>query len=96
LTVPADIEAALDAVLAQSVPASFVETVGPVFDMKAYRAHLLDLVDGCVVQFDGVSPLIADRRVDRAFRFIAAVFLENDGLLQIADGAEGGLRLMGT
>lgn len=96
VTVPMDMASALESVLAQPAPTICDPVGGPRCDLNAYRSHLLELVTGCVVQFDGVSPLIADARVDRAFRFVAAVFMENDGLLEIADDGAGHLQLVGA
>ena len=96
VVIPVGMATALADVLVQPVPEVQEHPTGPRFDLSEYRAHLLDLVTGCVVQFDGVSPLITDRRVDRAFRFVAAVFMENDGLLQIRDDGAGHLQLVGA
>ena len=96
VVVPIGIATALADVLVQPVPEVHEHPTGPRFDLSEYRSHLLDLVTGCVVQFDGVSPLITDRRVDRAFRFVAAVFMENEGLLQIRDDGAGHLQLVGA
>lgn len=68
----------------------------PYFDMKTYRSHLLELVPGCVVNFDGVSALISDVRVDRAYRFITAIFLEQEGLLVLEQSCDGRLTLVGA
>jgi hypothetical protein len=94
--VPVEIAAALNSVLAQSMPALCDASSGPRCDLNAYRSHLLRRVTGCVVEFDGISPLIEDARADRAFRFMAAVFMENDGILEIADDGSGHLQLVGA
>jgi hypothetical protein len=66
------------------------------FDTKAYRAHILSRVDGCVVEFDGISALIEDRRLDRVYRFITTVFLEHEGLLAMEQRHDGRIRLVGA
>ena len=67
----------------------------PVFDMDVYRQHILDLVQGCVVDFEGISAVVEDGRLDRVFRFIAVVFMEQDGLLVIHQDHSGLIRLCG-
>ncbi len=66
------------------------------FDMARYRQHLHDLVDGCVVAFDGVSQLSPDPRRDRVWRFIAAVFMDQEGTLCIHQEPDGRIVLCGT
>jgi hypothetical protein len=68
----------------------------PVFDMAAYRRHLLGRVPGCIVDFEGVSPLTDNLRVDRVYRFITAVFLEHEGMLVLEQSADGRIRLVGA
>ena len=77
--------------------AGFTDTIlkRPNFDMDLYRRHILGLVQGCVVNFDGISALVQDARLDRVFRFIAAVFMDQDGLLEIHQEADGRIRLYG-
>lgn len=70
--------------------------VRPFFDLHAYRRHLLDRVQGCVVQFDGVSALVQDARLDRVYRFITAVFLDHEGLLDIEQHHDGTIILVGA
>lgn len=67
----------------------------PVFDMGIYREHILDLVRGCVVEFEGISPVVQDKRLDRVFRFITVVFMEQDGALEILQDQTGRIRLWG-
>ena len=85
----------LNSIIAAVVPKSLRDTVGEHFDLKAYRQHLLDLADGCVVNFEGVSPLIGNARLDRIFRFIAAIFMSHEGLLEIEQIEGGELTLTG-
>lgn len=72
-----------------------VATSRSAFDMLTYRQHILDLVQGCVVEFEGISAVVEDGRLDRVYRFIAAVFMEQDGLLQIVQDCSGRIRLLG-
>lgn len=83
-------------VTALTTPATIVNGGRPYFDMNAYREHLLDLVPGCVVDFEGVSALVNDTRLDRVYRFITAIFLEHEGLLVLEQSHEGRLKLVGA
>lgn len=67
----------------------------PAFDMHLYREHILELVRDCVVDFDGIAAVVHDGRLDRAFRFITVVFMEQDGLLEILQDHSGRIRLCG-
>lgn len=67
----------------------------PTFDIDLYRRHIAELVEGCVVSFDGISALIQDARLDRVFRFIAVVFMDQEGVLEIQQEADGPIRLYG-
>ena len=48
------------------------------FNLAAYRAHILSLLDDHVLRFSDISPLKGDDRQDRARRFITLVFMDND------------------
>lgn len=48
------------------------------FNLAAYRAHILSLLDDHALRFSDISPLKGDGRQDRARRFIALVFMDND------------------
>ena len=85
----------LNAIIAAVVPDELRRAVAEHFDLEAYRRHLTDLVQGCVVEFEGVSRLIDDARLDRIFRFVTAIFLEHEGLLEIEQIEGGRLRLVG-
>jgi len=85
----------LNSIIAAAVPTSLRDSVAEHFDLRAYRQHLLDLADGCVVNFEGVSPLIGNARLDRIFRFITAIFLSHEGLLEIEETEGGVLTLTG-
>ena len=92
-----DLQSDLDGIV--SIPvALFANTIRnrPAFNMDLYRQHILELVQGCVVNFDGISTLVEDARLDRVFRFIAVVFMDQEGLLDIQQEADGRIRLYGT
>lgn len=91
-----DFQSDLDRVVGIPV-AVFVNTIlkRPAFDMDLYRRHILPLVQGCIVNFDGISALVQDARLDRVFRFIAVVFMDQEGLLEIQQEADGRIRLYG-
>lgn len=67
----------------------------PAFDLDLYRRHIQGLVQGCVVNFEGISALVQDAHLDRVFRFIAVVFMDQEGLLEIQQEADGRIRLYG-
>ena len=83
-------------VAALAQPMETVRWVRPYFDMAAYRRHLLDRVTGCVVEFEGVSAVIDDPRLDRVYRFITAVFLEHEGALVLRQSHDGRITLVGA
>lgn len=76
-----ELDAFVHAQLPRELITKFIQR--PEFDMQRYRAHILDLVHGCTVRFEGIMPLISDRRLDRIFRFITLVFLENERLVTL-------------
>lgn len=94
---PAEFDEDLEGFIAP-LPASQAKErlVRPFFDLQAYRRHLLDRVQGCVVQFEGVSALVQDARLDRVYRFITAVFLDHEGLLDIEQQHDGTITLVGA
>lgn len=61
----------------------------PIFEMDLYRQHILELVSGCVVHFEGISNIIEDQRLDRVFRFITAVFMQHDGEIVLEQNQDG-------
>lgn len=67
----------------------------PRYDTKAYRNHILERVQGCVVEFEGISALVDDRQLDRIYRFITVVFLDHEGLLEIEQHHDGRITLVG-
>jgi len=86
------LEGQLDRCINTAVPiAVFRDDAGlPPFGMDQYRQHILELVSGCVVRFEGMSKVIQDARLDRIYRFITVVFMEHDGavVLKQEDGGE--------
>ena len=68
----------------------------PVFELDAYRTHLLKVVPGCLIDFEGVSTLIPDSKLNRIYRFIAAVYLEQEGMLTLDQSRDGSITLVGA
>lgn len=94
---PDGLDAELTLVLGLTVEAREAGPVqSPAFDLDLYRDHILDLVPGCVVDFDGISRLIEEPRLDRVYRFIAVIFMDHAGELCIEQDAEGRIALVGT
>lgn len=89
------LETDLNAIIAAVVPQELRKAVQEHFDLGAYRRHLMELVQGCIVEFDGISKLMEDARLDRIFRFVTAIFLENERVLEIEQIEGGRLRLVG-
>lgn len=92
----AGLQTALDQIVA--LPVAFFRNAflnPPAFDIDLYRRHIAELVEGCVVSFDGISALVQDARLDRVFRFIAVVFMDQEGVLKIQQEADGRIRLLG-
>jgi len=91
------LEAALDQFVGQSVQLAFLGDANtPPFDLERYRQHIRDLADGCTVNFDGISSLIPDPKLDRIFRFIAAVFMENAGEVTLEQDPDGHITVIGV
>ncbi len=89
------LEMDLNGIIGAVVPLELRKAVAESFDLEKYRRHLIDLVQGCVVDFDGVSQLIGNARLDRIFRFVTAIFLEHERFLKIEQIEGGRLRLVG-
>ena len=89
------LEMDLNTIIAAVVPQELRKSVQERFDIDTYRRHLSELVQGCVVEFEAISKLIEDTRLDRIFRFVTAIFLEHEGLLEIEQIEGGRLRLVG-
>jgi len=50
------------------------------FDLNQYRNHILDILpEDCTIQFDGISSLIPDNKLDRTFRFITLIYMWHYG-----------------
>jgi hypothetical protein len=97
LTDPATFQQDLERFLSPLTPSPLIEALSrPQFDLPAYRRHLLDRVQGCVVQFEGVSALVDNGRLDRVYRFITAVLLDHEGLLDLEQQADGTITLVGA
>jgi hypothetical protein len=69
--------------------------VRPRYDTNAYRTHILQRVQGCTVEFEGISALVSDRQLDRIYRFITVVFMDHEGLLEIEQHHSGRITLVG-
>lgn len=94
---PADWEADLDAAIGAAITPAIWETDNrDRFDYRQYHDHILDLVKGCVVRFDGVASLIANSRLDRVFRFITIIIMDHEGELRVLQNREGTILLEGT
>ena len=46
--------------------------------MGHYREHILSILDWDSVLFSNMSPLTEDWRLDKIWRFITLIFMEND------------------
>jgi hypothetical protein len=91
----AGLHGAIDYLQSLSSDAPSLPDTRPAFDFDAYHSHLLALTKGCVVDFEGISPLIDDRRLDRVFRFITAIFMDQEGCLEVEQRPDG-VVLVGT
>jgi hypothetical protein len=60
----------------------------PRFDLGRYRAHVLNALQGTEMMFDHIPPLIDDGRLDRVFRFVAVVYLQHDGQVDLVQYRE--------
>ncbi len=91
------LEVDLDRFVGQSVPMAFSGNAdAPAFDLDSYRQHIRDLADGCIVNFDGISTLISDTKLDRIFRFITVVFMEGAGEITLEQDIDGHITVIGT
>lgn len=89
------LEMDLNAIISAVIPHDLRNAAQKHFDFDAYRRHLIVLVHDCIVEFDGISQLIKDARLDKIFRFVTSIFLEHEGLLKIEQLEGGRLRLIG-
>ena len=91
------LEAALDQFVTRPVDMAFMHnTDSPTFDLERYRKHIRELADGCIVNFDGISSLTPDPKLDRVFRFIAVVFMENAGEITLEQAPDGHITVTGV
>ena len=90
----AGLESELDAFVGLPIPKEVLARMlgRSDFDMEQYRQHILELVEGCVVRFSGISQLVDDARADRVFRFITVVFMEHQGEVVLSEEA-GDIRI---
>ena len=94
---PEGMEMTLSRFLALSIDTGTADAFEmPLFDIELYRRHIQELVPGCVVDFEGVSALLDDVRLDRVLRFIAVVFMDHAGELRIEQEQGGRITLVGT
>jgi hypothetical protein len=76
----ADLFEALNALVADTPAASPFETKSE-FDLRAYQSHVQGHIGPFALSLDEIPALRADDRLDRIWRFIAIVFLMQEGLL---------------
>ena len=81
LTAVPGLQDVLNTFIAAPLPAGSIRefSLREPFDMQRYRQHILDVVSGCVVHFEGIAQLIGDLRLDRVYRFITVVFMQQRG-----------------
>ena len=54
------------------------------FCMADYRKHILSLLDPGKVCFSDITPLVDDNRLDRVWRFVTLVFMQNDNEVRLS------------
>ena len=76
-----DLSESLNHMAGLPLPAELIERFlrDPGLDMKRYRHHILHHIDAYGVLFDKIPPLLDNRRRDRIFRFVVAVFMWQEG-----------------
>lgn len=76
----ADFSKDLDAFLLENPMATYRDSfdLKSEFDLNAYRSHILAVLGHHTLLFSSISPLIEDCRCDRARRFTALIFMDND------------------
>ena len=62
--------------------------VDDVFDIDQYRNVILQSLIGFSVWFDALPRVSADARIDRVRRFVALVYLEHEGRVDLAQYGE--------
>ena len=85
------LETELNKMVNSGIPEEFLRCnpTRPIFQINIYRQHILELVPGCIVHFEGISNIIEDQRLDRVFRFITAVFMQHDGEIILEQNQDG-------
>ncbi len=53
------------------------------FDLHRYQAHVYGHVGNELITFDDLPHLEDDRRLDRIWRFVAIIFLDHSGVLDV-------------
>jgi len=53
------------------------------FRMEDYRKHILSLLDPGEVCFSDITPLADDNRLDRVWRFVTLIFMQNDNEVRL-------------
>lgn len=62
----------------ESEPESCFHAPDSVFNMEAYRSHLLRILGDDCLMFSEIKPFMDDLRMDKIRRFMTLVFMEND------------------
>ena len=76
---------ALDRMAGMPLPKELIRRFleSPEFDLERYRRHVLESIGICEVLFDEIAPLLEDVRRDRIFRFVAAVYMNHEGEIEL-------------
>ncbi|MDY6839474.1 MAG: hypothetical protein SWH78_16030 [Thermodesulfobacteriota bacterium] len=53
------------------------------FRMEDYRKHILSLLGPGEVCFSDITPLVDDNRLDRVWRFVSLIFMQNDNEVRV-------------
>ncbi len=90
-----ELAADIDAFVDMGIPESLARiALRAPFNMDAYRHHIRELVTGCIVHFEGISPLIDNQRLDRVYRFITVIFMEHEREIITSQNGNGEILLM--
>jgi len=83
-TIPGLVDA-LDELVANAAPDQMISVLAspPEFDLERYRQHIIAFLNGYEVLFEKIPPLLDDARRDRVFRFVAAVFMDHQGEVEL-------------
>jgi chromatin segregation and condensation protein Rec8/ScpA/Scc1 (kleisin family) len=60
----------------------------PAFSLDTYRRHILDQLPWSPVLFSALFPVIPDHRRDRVRRFVALIFMQQAGEVELTQGDE--------